>query len=144
MGAGMVRYQRELMKPHVILLVNADPSVEKAATEAVMETRHGLRIARTSADALRILSEDISDVDAIILDLDPQVHGVALLAAISGFCADIKVIAVTGLEEQYMRPLALNRGAAVCLGKPVTAQAFIDAILYQSKTKDRADPVIQH
>lgn len=112
------------MKPRVILLVNADPEVQQATEDAVMRTRHGLRTAHTSAEALRMLSEGTDDVDLVILDLDPKVHGVALLAAIAGCCKNVPILIVTSFEEAYMKPLALKRGAAECVGKPVTASRF--------------------
>jgi len=34
------------------------------------------------------------------------------------------VVALTNCEETYMKPLAMGRGAAGCLGKPVNAARF--------------------
>src|SRR5829696_3098531 len=108
------------MKPCVILLVNADPEVDRVAKEAVTQAGHDLRTAHTSAEALQLLGRKQFDADLVILDLDPQIHGVALLTAIVACREKVPIIAMTNLEDNYMRPLALGRGAIECFGKPVT------------------------
>ena len=41
------------MKTPIILLISNDPSVEELASEAVLATRHGLRLRHTSAEAFQ-------------------------------------------------------------------------------------------
>jgi DNA-binding NtrC family response regulator len=112
------------MNPRIVLLLNGDPDVERAAEEAVLESRHGLRVARTSRDALGILRDGLDDVDLIIVDLDPSIHGVTLLGAIEGCRDPAPIVALTSLEQEYMRPLAAAKCVAECLGKPVTTAQF--------------------
>src|SRR4029453_11501785 len=103
-------YGEELMKPHVILLLNADPDVEKALNEVTSQRGHELVTAHTAAESFRILRDDAKDVKLVIIDIDPEMHGVALLTAVAGFRENVPIVAVTSLERSYMKPLAMRRG----------------------------------
>ena len=113
------------MKPHVILLLSTDPFVERIAREAVPATRHGLRVIQSSQEAFQQLREGISDVDLAIIDLDPGMHGSALLEAAS---ERLPIIVLTSLEENYMDPIATRRGAVACLSKPFTTERLLSEI----------------
>jgi DNA-binding response OmpR family regulator len=79
-------------------------------------------------------------LDAVIVDVDPGAHGLALLEAISA-CADRPpIVVITALEETYMKPIALEHGAAACFGKPVLSQKLssaLNAVSTRSRTCDR-------
>lgn len=107
------------MNPHIILLLSTDPFVERVAREAVPATRHGLRVMQSSQEAFRQLHEGIPEVDLAIIDLDPGMHGSALLEAAGD---RLPIIVVTSLEENYMHPVAARHGAIACLAKPFTAE----------------------
>lgn len=113
------------MKPPIVLLFSCDSQSQQAVEDAVLATRHGLRVVRTSREAFRILREDHADVDVAVIDLDPGMHGSALLEAAA---QRLPVIALTGLEENYMAPLARSHGAVACIAKPFTAEALAAAI----------------
>ena len=113
------------MNPRVILLLTTDPVVECAAREAVLATRHGLRVRQSSAEAFRELAEGCADVDVAVIDLDPGMHGAALLAAAGD---RLPVVVLTSLEENYMQPVAKRHGAVGCLAKPFDAARLREAI----------------
>jgi DNA-binding NtrC family response regulator len=113
------------MKPQVILLLSSDPLVERIAREAVPATRHGLRVVQSSPEAFQHLCEGYADVDLALVDLDPGMHGAALLEAAS---ERLPVIVLTSLEKNYMQPIATQRGAIACLAKPFTAEQLARAI----------------
>jgi len=113
------------MKPHVILLISHDPTVEALACEAVLATRHGMRLRRTSAEAFQQLKEGGDDIDLAIIDLDPGVHGQALLEAVGD---RLPVLVLSSLEEAYVHPLSQRHGARGCLTKPFTAEQLRGAI----------------
>jgi DNA-binding NtrC family response regulator len=113
------------MNPHVILLLSTDPFVERLAREAVPATRHGLRVVQTSQEAFRQFKEGCEDVDLAIIDLDPGMHANALLEAAGD---RLPVIVLTGLEENYMQPVAARHGALACLAKPFTAERLAEII----------------
>ena len=112
------------MKPTIVLLLSADPAVERAAWEAVTATRHGLRSIHSAPAAFRALQES-DDVDAAVIDLDPGIHGTALLEAAGD---RLPVIALTSLEREYMLPVASRHGARECLTKPFQAEELKTAL----------------
>ena len=113
------------MKPHVILLLTTDPTVEALAQQAVLATRHGLRVLRSGPDAIRQFKEGCADIDAAIIDLDPGMHGSALLEAAGD---RLPVLVISSLEDAYIRPIAERHGARGCLVKPFDAAHFQAAI----------------
>lgn len=116
------------MNPHVILVINADPAVEIAARKAVCQNCHSLRMAYSAPEAVRILAEDMSDVDLILLDMGEEMHPAALLQIIESHCQNVPVVVLTDHEANYMRPLVLARGAADCLGKPVSVKTLSETM----------------
>ena len=124
----MYCYGEELMKPHVILLLNADPEVEKALNEVASQRGDELVTARTAVESFRILRDGANDVKLVVIDIDPEMHGVTLLNAVAGFRENVPIVVVTSLEENYMKPLAVRRGASECLGKPVEPSRLAEAI----------------
>jgi len=112
------------MMPPAILLITGDAETERAVTEAARRTKRPVTVARTAHEAVKILSHGLKDLSLILLDLDQDVHGVTLFSALEDCHGATPVVALTGCEEGYMKPLAMDRGAAGCLGKPVTAARF--------------------
>jgi len=113
------------MKPPVILLLTKDPEVCRIAQDTVLQARHGLRIIRSSREAFRALAAGCEDVDLAIVDLDPGLHGAALLEATGD---RLPVLALTSLEENDMLPVAARHGALACLAKPITAARLTKVI----------------
>ncbi len=105
------------MKPSVILLLSTDPDVGRLAQQAATATRHGLRVLQSTPAAFREL-EGCDDVALAVIDLDPGMHGAALLEAVG---ERLPVVVLTSLERDYMDPIARRRGARECLTKPFTA-----------------------
>jgi DNA-binding response OmpR family regulator len=116
------------MKPSVILLLSNDPAVERLAREAATATRHGLRVVQNTPLAFQELKV-CDDVALAIIDLDPGMHGTALLEAVN---ERLPAIVLTSLEENYMTPIARRHGARECLTKPFSAaqlQAALERVL---------------
>jgi DNA-binding response OmpR family regulator len=123
-----------------VLLVDADGDSESIVVKAGSRTGRDVLTVKTSRDAFGILRSDMRRLDAVIVDVDPGAHGLALLEAISG-CADRPpIVVITALEETYMKPIALEHGAAACLGKPILIQKLssaLNAASTGSRTCDR-------
>lgn len=116
------------MKRNVVLLVDADADTTSAVMEAAAETRLDLRFARTSKDAFHLFDDGLDDVAVIVLDVDPGVHGMALLEALDACGSVPPVIVISSLEEAHLYPVAIAHGAQECLGKPVSIQHLKAAI----------------
>jgi len=117
------------MKPAVVLLLSTDPYAERMARGAVTATRHGLRVIQSTPAAFRELQAGCDDVDVAIIDLDPGMHGAALLEAVGD---RLPVIVLTSLEGDYMSPVASRHGARECLTKPFPEgqlQAALERVL---------------
>jgi DNA-binding NtrC family response regulator len=112
------------MKPSVILLLSTDPYVERMAREAATTTRHGLRVLQSTPAAFREL-EACDDVALAVIDLDPGMHGAALLEAVGD---RLPVVVLTSLEGEYMAPIAQRHGARECLSKPFSAAQLQGAL----------------
>jgi len=112
------------MSPPVIMLISGDPEIERAVSDAARKTGHALTVVRTAHEAVRQFSHGFQGLNLILVDLDPEVHGITLFNALNDCHGSAPVVALTSCEESYMKPLALARGAAECLGKPVTVSRF--------------------
>jgi DNA-binding NtrC family response regulator len=112
------------MPPPAILLITGDPDVERTVVNAAGKTGHALNTARTAYDALRLFSNGFEESCLIFVDLDPQVHGITLFNALDDCHGSVPLVVLTDCEEACMKPPAEQRGAAVCLGKPVTVSQF--------------------
>jgi DNA-binding response OmpR family regulator len=107
--------------PHpAILLISGDAQIERVACEAARGTGQALVVVRTAHEAVKHFAHGLEAYNLILVDLDPDVHGVTLFNALDDCHGTAPLVALTGCEESYMKPLALGRGAAACLGKPVT------------------------
>ena len=117
------------MKRNVVLLVDADADTASAVMEAAAETHLDLRFARTSKDAfLNLFDGGLDDVAVIVLDVDPGVHGMAVLEALDAWGPAPPVIVISSLEEARLEPVALAHGAQECFGKPVSIERLKTAI----------------
>jgi DNA-binding NtrC family response regulator len=76
-------------------------------------------MAKNSREAFEIIGNRLWRLDLIVVDVDAEGHGLALLEAISACAQRPPIIVVTALEEVYMKAIAAAHGAAACLGKPL-------------------------
>lgn len=112
------------MDSTIILLISRDPEIERAVSEAARRTGHALMIARTAHEAVKVFTYGFERFGLIVLDLDSDVHGVTMFSALEDCHGKARIAVLTSCEESYMKPLALEHGAAACMGKPVTALQF--------------------
>jgi DNA-binding response OmpR family regulator len=112
------------MFPLTILLITGDADIERALLEAARRTGRTLTVIRTAHEAVKTFTHGFESFSLIILDLDPDVHGVTLFHALDDCHGGVPVVVLTGCEESYVKPIALSLGAADCLGKPVPPGQF--------------------
>jgi DNA-binding response OmpR family regulator len=110
------------MKTNLILIVDADGDTVGFVLEAAARTGHGVRQARTSREAFEVLGNELRHLDAVIVDVDPGAHGLALLEAVSACHDKPPLLVLSSLEEVYMKTVAARHGAAACLCKPFTIE----------------------
>lgn len=119
---------RAIMKRSVVLLIDGDADTAGAVMQAAAETDLDFRFARTSKDAFHLFDGGLDDVAVIVLDVDPGVHGMAVLEALNVWGPAPPVIVISSLEEAHLEPVALAHGAQECFGKPVSIERLKTAI----------------
>jgi DNA-binding NtrC family response regulator len=109
------------MKSKILLVAQGASSSNNVVAEAAVEAGRGLRHASTSHEAFEILADDVDKIDVVIIDVDPGIHSLAVLEALSFRKTAPPIIVVTGFEEMEMAPMAYRHGATACIGKPFVA-----------------------
>lgn len=126
------------MNPTILLVAGENTPSTSVIIDAARRTGHGLRHARSSRETFEILNRGADDVHLVIIDVDPDTHGLCVLEAI-GSCKNAPpVIVVTGLEELDMEPTAHRHGATACIGKPFTAAEL--ALLIREVCPSTSEP----
>ena len=127
------------MEEKIILLVDADADSAGLVLEAGARTGHGVRLSRGEQDAFAILSREFDRIDSIVVDVDPGSEGLPLLEGISALHQRPPIIALTSMEESHMEPFVTRRGAAACLGKPVSIEHLHEALEQVSRPDTGAE-----
>ena len=108
------------MKRNVVLVLDADADTARAVASAATTRNCDLRLVQTSKEFFHFCREDFENVIAIILEIDPGMHGMAILEA-SDVCENSPpIIVVSALEEHRLGPVVQRHGAIACLGKPLS------------------------
>ena len=108
------------MKRNVVLVLDADADTACAVASAATTRDCDLRFVQTSKEFFHFCREDFENVIAIILEIDPGMHGMAILEA-SDVCENTPpIIVVSALEEHRLGPVVQRHGAMACLGKPLS------------------------
>jgi FixJ family two-component response regulator len=108
------------MKRKVVLVLDADADTARVVASAAATRNCDLRLVQTSKEFFHFCREDFENVIAIILDIDPGMHGMAILEA-SDVCENTPpIIVVSALEKHHLGPVVQRHGAIACLGKPLS------------------------
>ena len=108
------------MKRNVVLVLDADADTARAVASAATTRNCDLRFVQTSKEFFHFCREDSENVIAIILEIDPGMHGMAILEA-SDVCENTPpIVVVSALEEHCLGPVVQRHGAIACLGKPLS------------------------
>jgi FixJ family two-component response regulator len=108
------------MKRNVVLVLDADAETARAVASAAATRNCDLRFVQTSKEFFHFCREDFENVIVIILEVDPRMHGMAILEA-SDVCENSPpIIVVSALEEHRLGPVVQRHGAMACLGKPLS------------------------
>src|SRR5204862_4650965 len=111
--------KEELMRRGVILVLDADADTARAVASAATTGNCDLRFVQTSKEFFHFCSGDFENVTAIVLDVDPGIHGMAILEALDACENTPPIIVVSALEEHRLGPVVQRHGAMACLGKPL-------------------------
>jgi FixJ family two-component response regulator len=116
------------MKRNVVLVLDADADTARAVASVAATRNCDLRFMQTSREFFHFCSEDFENVTAIVLDVDPGMHGMAILEALDACENTPPIIVVSALEEMLLESVVQRHGAAACLGKPLSVTRLARAI----------------
>jgi len=116
------------MKPNALLIAKETSDSNTTIVQAVSRAGLFLLHATDAKHAFELLRPGLGEIDLVIIDVDPGIHSMAVLEAITSREAAPPVIVVTGFEQFEMAPIARRHGAAACIGKPFTAAELLARI----------------
>lgn len=125
------------MQRPLIFLATDDPSFEAIATDAILESGHGLRRAHGIREAFHCLSQGATDVALAVIDLDFP-GGLSLLRILGGCEPDFPILAVTNDRRLFWDDETLSEMAFAHLLKPVSPSEFRGKISELCRTRDVA------
>jgi len=116
------------MKANALLISKETSDSNTTITQAV--SRAGLFLLQVTGakHAFELLRNGLPEIDLVIIDVDPGIHSMAILEAITARESSPPVIVVTGFEQFEMAPIARRHGAAACIAKPFTAAELLARI----------------
>jgi FixJ family two-component response regulator len=112
--------KEKFMKRSVVLVLDADADTAHAVAIAATGVNCDVRFVRTSKEFFQFCQEDFENVAAIVLDVDPGIHGMAILEALDACENTPPIIVVSALEEHRLSSVVQQHGAIACVGKPLS------------------------
>jgi DNA-binding NtrC family response regulator len=116
------------MKANALLIAKETSDSNATIAEAAAGAGLSLLQATDAKRAFELLRSGLAEIGLVIIDVDPGIHSMAILEAITARETAPPVIVVTGFEQFEMAPLARRHGAAACIAKPFTAAELIARI----------------
>ena len=108
------------MKRNVVLVLDADADTDHAVASAATTRNYDLRFGADLKRVFPFLQSDFESVVAIILEIDPGMHAMAILEA-SDVCENAPaVVVVSALEEHCLGPVEHRRWWWASSGKPLS------------------------
>jgi signal transduction histidine kinase/ActR/RegA family two-component response regulator len=112
-----------------VLLVDDEEVVRRSARRLLRQAGHEVLEARSGRDALTAFRNAEAPVDVVVLDLDmPELNGRETHALMRQIDPDVRVIIVSGHDDEETRRGAIEDGAVTFVRKPYSAEAFLSAI----------------
>jgi len=138
-------YARQAGLAALNILVAEDNRVNQQVINGILHNAgHNVRIADTGEKTLDILSEELDQIDMLILDMNmPEVSGVEVVQALRFMdtSGKLPVIMLTADATPEAREQSLAAGANRFLTKPIDARALLECIASLSKNIHKARPV---
>ena len=126
------------MKRNVVLVLDADADTARAVASAATTRNCDLRFVQTSKEFFHFCRENFENVIAIILEIDPGMHGMAILEA-SDVCENTPpIIVVSALERTPPGPGRATAWRDSLPGK--TSKLYAVARALDQAMESAADP----
>ena len=131
------------MQRNIIFVATNDPAFEKAAMDAILGSRHGMRKTGNSRDVWRLLTlDDTTAVALAIIDVEFDDCGVFLLHVLCNSEPGFPILAVTSNRSGLFTGNYNDDDSIHCISKPVSAAELQTQItgLCDRKTGKAATP----
>ena len=124
------------------ILVAEDNKVNQQVIEGILRNAgHNIRIASSGDKALDILSDELDNIDMLILDMNmPEISGVEVVKSLRFMDTSdqLPVIMLTADATPEAREASLSAGANRFLTKPIDARGLLECIASLSKNIRKA------
>ncbi len=125
-------YERQGSAKELNILVAEDNSVNQQVIEGIlMHAGHHVRLTDNGERALDILSNDLDEIDLLILDMNmPEMSGIEVAKALRFMDVGISlpVIMLTADATPEAREACLSAGANTFLTKPIDARILLEKV----------------
>ena len=130
-------YARQSGANALDILVAEDNPVNQQVIQGILRNAgHNVRLASTGDQALDIISEDIDNIEMIILDMNmPEVSGIEVIKSLRFMDTKSRIptIMLTADATPEAREACINAGANKFLTKPVDSHRLLECIASLSK-----------
>jgi two-component system, cell cycle sensor histidine kinase and response regulator CckA len=111
-----------------ILVVDDEPVVRRFAVRVLEAEGFLVSEAADGADALRLLREEVPDVDAVLSDIVmPRLNGVELLQILSSTHPQLPVLLMSGYASAELEGMGIAAPCAI-LAKPFTPERLVEEL----------------
>ena len=111
-----------------ILVVDDEPVVRRFAARVLEAEGYLVSEAADGVDALRLLQEELSEVDAVLSDIVmPRLNGVELLQVLSTTHPQLPVLLMSGYASAQLEGMGIAPPCAI-LTKPFPAEQLVDEV----------------
>ena len=114
--------------PPLILLFTRDRAFHEVVAEALLGRSAIVLIARTVADALRLVCQRGAELDLVVMDFDDGCRGMTLLSAVHTCYEQLPVLITAARDEAHVQQVAYAHGARACLEKPFATETLSNVI----------------
>lgn len=125
-----------------VLLIDDSAIASKVASKVLQRLNFQVLVADSAQKGFNILKEKVKEIRLIFLDVVmPQVDGVECLTWIKDdpSVAHIPVYMLSGLEDQTLTDICIEKGAARMFMKPLNVEIINQVILEQDKESGKDD-----
>jgi CheY-like chemotaxis protein len=129
----------------VVLLIDDSPVAAKVATEVLKRLNFQVLVADSAEKGFDLLKKNTKDIQIVFLDVVmPKVDGVECLMWIKDNpeVSHIPVYMLSGLEDQTLVEVVIERGAEGMLMKPLSQEKMMDVLKEQKATLEARSAIM--
>ena len=109
-------------------MVDDEPVVRRFAARVLKAEGFLVSEAADGAEALRLLREELPDVDAVVCDIVmPRLNGVELLQALSSTHPQLPVLLMSGFASRELEGMGIAAPCAI-LAKPFAPERLVEEL----------------